>query len=142
MKNLIQIDPIAVKDKRDVVKALTILEKIGIVRMSEKEKETYLTDNTRQINNNFMIQEDDDGFRIQSHYLGHGISMKNLEKQIDEIINKYPNICEKVKEIKNKQEEIINEIENIKKEFTKEIQIKNENLKTVEDSLTIIFLKE
>ena len=73
MKNLIRIEPIAVKDKNDVVKALTILEKIGIKIMTEEQKKKYIDDDTRTVDNNFMIQEEDGGFRIQSHYLGFGI---------------------------------------------------------------------
>jgi len=89
MKDLIKIEPIAVKDKNDVVKALTILERIGIEKMSEDQKKNYLTDEKRTVNNNFMIQEDDGGFRIQSHYIGFGISLESLEKQVDDIIEKH-----------------------------------------------------
>lgn len=44
MKNVVQIEPIAVKDKNDVVKALIILEKIGIKIMSDEKKQNYLAD--------------------------------------------------------------------------------------------------
>ena len=117
MKDLIKIEPIAVKDKNDVVKALTILERIGIEIMSEEKKRNYLADEKRTINNNFMIQEDDGGFRIQSHYIGFGISLESLKKQVDDIIEKHPNICEKLKEIKNKKKELIKEINNKNVEF-------------------------
>ena len=117
MKNLISIEPIAVKDKNDVVKALTILEKLGIVRMSEERKKNYLADETKTVNNNFMIQEEDGGFRIQSHYIGFGISLKSLEKQINKILKKHPDFSERLTEIEIKR----NEIEDKKKKLTEEI---------------------
>ena len=101
MKDLISIDPIAVKNKNDVVKALAILEKIGIEIMSEEQKKNYLADDKKNVDNNFMIQESDGDFRIQSHYLGFGISLESLEKQADDIIEKYPDICRRLKEIEN-----------------------------------------
>jgi predicted nuclease with TOPRIM domain len=142
MKDLIKIEPIAVKDKNDVVKALTILERIGIEIMSEEQKKTYLADSTKNVDNNFMIQEDDGGFRIQSHYLGFGISLKSLEKQVDNIIKKYPNICEKLKEIENKKKELTKEIEEKKKKLTEEVDNMNVKFKGSKKSLPIIHLKE
>ena len=135
MKYLIQIDPIAVKDKNDVIKALTILEKIGIEILSEEKKKTYLIDTTKDVKNNFMIQEDDGGFRIQSHYIGFGISLENLEKQLDEILEKHPNICEKIKEIIDKKKELIKEMEEMNQKFTEEF-------KSLNQSIPIIILKE
>ena len=142
MKDLIRIEPIAVKDKNDVVKALTILERIGIERMSEEQKKEYLADEERTVDNNFMIQEDDGGFRIQSHYLGFGISIESLEKQVDDIIKKYPDICERLKEIENKKKELTKEIEEKKKKLTKEIDNINAEFKGSKKSLPIIDLKE
>lgn len=113
MKNLISIEPIAVKDKNDVVKALTILEKLGIKIMTEEQKKNYLTDEEKTVDNNFMIQEKDGSFRIQSHYLGFGISLGSLEKQINDIIEKHPDICEKLTEIETKKDELTKEINNI-----------------------------
>lgn len=146
MKNLIEIEPIAVKDKNDVVKALTILEKIGIYRMSDEQKEKYLLDDTRTVENNFMIQEDDGGFRIQSHYLGFGISIENLEKQVNDILKKHPNISEKLKEIKDIEDELRKEIKDKEDRFIKEIEnIKQkltEEISTNRKSVPIITIKE
>lgn len=142
MKDLVRMDPIAVKDKNDVVKALTILERIGIERMSEEQKKEYLADEERTVDNNFMIQEDDGGFRIQSHYLGFGISIESLEKQVDKIIKKYPDICERLKEIENKKKELTKEIEEKKKKLTEEIDNINVEFKGHKKSLPIIHLKE
>ena len=142
MKELIRIEPIAVKDKNDVVKALTILEKIGVEVMSEEKKKEYLADPTRTVDNNFMIREDDGGFRIQSHYLGFGISIESLEKQVDDIIKKHPDICEKLKDIANKEKELAKEIEEKKEKLTKEINNINAELKGRKKSLPIINLIE
>ncbi len=115
--NLIKIEPIAVKDKNDVVKTLTLLEKLGIKRMTEEQKKNYLIDEKITVDNNFMIQEEDGGFRIQSHYIGFGISLESLEKQINDIIEKYPNICERLTEIETMKNGLIEEIEDIKKKL-------------------------
>jgi len=42
----------------------------------------------KEYNNNFMIQENDGGFRIQSHYIGRGLSIDNLEKKVNKILEK------------------------------------------------------
>lgn len=131
MKNLVSIEPIAVKDKNDVVKALTILERIGIKRMTDEQKKNYLTDETRVVDNNFMIQEEDGGFRIQSHYIGSGISIESLEKQVSDIIEKHPDICERLIEIENK-----------KNELTKEINNASAKIKEAEESYSVIKLIE
>lgn len=142
MKDLISIDPIAVKDKNDVVKALTILERIGIERMSEEQKKIYLADENRTVDDNFMIQEDDGGFRIQSHYIGFGISLESLKKQVDDIIEKHPDICERLKEIVNKKNELTKEIEEIKKKLAEEIRNINTEINDSKNSFPIIVLKE
>ena len=123
----IQIDPIAVSNKEDVIKALNILERLGIFVMSEEKKATYLTDETKEVSNNFLIQ-DKDGFRIQSHYIGSGISLESLERQVNEIIEQSPNISNMIKELTEKENELLTEIEKKKIEL-KEIKIKEIKIK-------------
>ena len=142
MKKLISIEPIAVQDKNDVVKALTILEKIGINVMTETKKKNYLADEKRTVDNNFMIQEDDGGFRIQSHYLGFGISLESLEKQVNEIIEKYPDICERITEIEEKTKKLTKEIEEKKKKLAEDIEKTSVKIKDVEKSYSVITIKE
>ncbi len=139
MKDLIQMDPIAVKDKNDVVKALTILERIGINRMTAEQKANYLADEKRTVDNNFMIQEDDGGFRIQSHYLGNGISVESLEKQVDEILEKNPEIGEQLKDIETRKKNLLKEIEENKRKLTEYFDNVNGEIRK---SLPIIVLKE
>ena len=142
MKNLVSIEPIAVKDKNDVVKALNILERLGIKRMTDEQKKNYLADENRKVDNNFMIQEDDGGFRIQSHYIGLGISIKSLEKQVNDIVEKHPNICERLIEIETKINELKNEIEGKKQKLTEEINNASIKIKEVEKTYSVIELKE
>lgn len=142
MKKLIEIDPIAVKDKNDVVKALTIIEKIGIKIMTEEQKKNYLLDDQRTVSNNFMIQEEDGGFRIQSHYIGNGMSIESLEKQVNDIVEKYPDIRERLLEIEIKQNDLIKEIEDKKKKLDEDINNINVQADGVKKSLPIIYLKE
>ena len=119
MKNLIKIDPIAVKDKNDVVQALTILEKIGIVIKSEEQKKAYLADETKNVDDNYMIQESDGGFRIQSHYIGWGISLASLAKQVDAIVKKHPDLCERLKQIEKENTKLMEEIAKMNEEINK-----------------------
>lgn len=139
MKKLVSIEPIAVKDKNDVVKALTILESIGIKRMTDEQKKNYLADETRKVDNNFMIQEEDGGFRIQSHYIGFGISIENLEKQVNDIVEKHPDICERLIEIETKKNELTKEIEEKRQKLT-DLYLKNS--KEVEKSYSVIAVHE
>ncbi len=99
IRKLIKIEPIAVKDKNDAVKALHLLERLGIEIMTDEKKDEYLADDARDIDNNYMIQEED-GFRIQSHFLGDGISLEALEVQIDNILSQYPTFPTTVRKIK------------------------------------------
>lgn len=143
MKNLISIDPIAVKDKNDVVKALTILEKVGIVIMPEEKKAAYLLDETRTVENYFMIQEDDGGFRIQSHYLGFGISLESLEKQVNDILEKYPDIGNRIKEIKDKEDKLAKEIKEKEDALAEEIKAKDKEIeKEIIKSILPLHIKE
>lgn len=142
MKNLVSIEPIAVRDKNEVVKALRLLEKIGINRMTEEQKENYLADESRTVDNNFMIQEEDGGFRIQSHYIGFGISIESLENQVNNILENYPNICERLVEIENKKNDLTKEVENKRKELEDEINKIKGKINNVEDSHAIITIKE
>ena len=133
MKSLITIEPIAVKDKHDVVKALTILEKLGIEIMTKEKKDDYLKDETREVDNDFMIQKDGgDGFRIQSHYLGDGISIESLEKQVNDVIENDSNVYNKVMELERKRKELIKEVEK-SKELIKEVENSNISIHLKED---------
>ena len=90
MKNLNEIDVIAVKDKNDVLKASELLEKIGLkVFRSEETKNKFIQEGD-DVKNNFLIK-DVEGWRIQSHYLGNGISVEECEKKINQLILKNPN---------------------------------------------------
>ena len=134
MGNIIRISPIAVKDKHDVVKALTILERVGINRMSEEQKNNYLLDDTKVVDNNFMIQEEDGGFRIQSHYIGNGVSIESLEEQVNNInpalidaINNYTSLqkemYKKIEEINKKQSELGDQLKELVNSSTSDSHI-------------------
>lgn len=78
---------IAVKDKADVIKADEILEKIGLEVFSTHEKRNNYLESDSKIENGFLIQ-DDDGWGIQSHYIGFGTSIEELEKLVADILQK------------------------------------------------------
>lgn len=110
MENIVKIEPIAVKDKHDVVKALTILEKLGIEVMSDEKKKSYLEDESKVVDNNFMMQEEDGGFRIQSHYIGNGISIESLEQQVNKLLEENSNLYEELIELKSRREKLEEDI--------------------------------
>lgn len=133
MKNLIKIEPIAVRNKQDVIDALDILETIGINVYTKEQKENYLKDDSKEVNNNFLIQ-DDEGFRIQSHYLGFGIPIDSLREQVKNIREVYPDILELQKEIKQKKENLQKEIKQLE---DKQLEL-TENLTTLVDGQILI----
>jgi chromosome segregation ATPase len=85
-----------------------------------------------------MIQEEDGGFRIQSHYIGFGISIEKLEKQVNDIVEKHPDICERLIEIETKN----NELESKKKLLEEEIKEAGVKLTELKKSYSIIEIKE
>lgn len=125
MRNFLSIDPIEVKDKDDVIKALIILERIGIKQMTDEQKANYLADKDKVINNYFMIQGDDGSFRIQSHYIGFGVSVESLEKQVNEIIKRHPDICERLIDVETKRDELIKEFDKNIRELSEERNVIN-----------------
>jgi hypothetical protein len=117
---------IAVKNKKDVVRASDILEKIGLsVFTTPKKRKEYLGDEKQynDFENMFMVQ-DSDGFRIQSHYLGQGTTTDDLEKIIDEIVAANPQTkenFEKLNSIEKQLKDLMVQTENLKSDLTKVI---------------------
>lgn len=144
MKSIIDIDPIVVSDKNDVIKAVTILEKIGIKVMSEEGKEKYLTSENTTVNSGFLVQDENGAFNMQSHYIGYGISLENLEKQVDDIIKKYPDIYEKMTETENKINELAKDLTEKKNKLDELIEEKERELEEIENSFpySVIKLRE
>lgn len=83
MKKETDIGAIAVKDKTDVIKAANILEKYQIKVFSSNEiKEGYLNSD-KEVKDNFLMKNmNEDGWRVQSHYLGQGIKPEEIEELI------------------------------------------------------------
>lgn len=78
--------------------------------MSDEKKKSYLEDESKVVDNNFMIQEKDGGFRIQSHYIGNGISVESLEQQVDKLLEENPNLYKELVEIKSRREKLEEDI--------------------------------
>ena len=102
-----EIDPIAIKDKNDLLKAAEILEKIGIYIFSSEEDKKNCEKNWNDITNNFLIKDSYNNWRIQSHYLSQGITIENLEEQVNYFLNKYPNLLNEIEKINKFEEEIL-----------------------------------
>ena len=67
----------------DVIKVDNLLSRLDIKLLTDKDK--FLKDEKeRPVENNYIIR-DDDVWRIQSHYLGSGINVDDLEKCVDYI---------------------------------------------------------
>lgn len=76
---------IAVKDKSDVLRADEILGRIGISIFSSEEKKNKFIKNGDDVKDNFLIQGED-GWRIQSHFLGFGVTTDELEEKINRVL--------------------------------------------------------
>jgi len=77
---------ISVKDVDDVIKVDDLLSRLDIKLLTDKDK--FLEDEKEKpVENNFIFR-DGNGWRIQSHYLGYGMSVHDLEKCVDYITKK------------------------------------------------------
>ena len=72
-----KIDIFFVKDKEDVLKAHHCLKKFGIPVFKSEDSLRNFEINDSDINNNYLIK-DNDGWRIQSHYIGNGFPVEEL----------------------------------------------------------------
>lgn len=72
------ISVIAVKDKYDVLKASDLLESVGIPVFASAETKAKFIETGDNVKNNFLMR-DGLGWRIQSHYIGDGMSIEELE---------------------------------------------------------------
>ena len=76
---------IFVKDKQEVVEACELLEKIGInVLKDYKTYQEYLEADTH-VENNYLIH-DDEGWRIQSHFISDDYGIKELRQSVKNIL--------------------------------------------------------
>jgi len=115
-------DVILVKNQEDVIKVDNILSKIGIQVLSDENRKEWETE-TKDVDNNFLIKEDD-GWRIQSHYLGFGTPVEKLEEKINIILTNSEAIS---KILKLKKDKI--------RDLEKEIIIIKESMKKVLDNI-------
>jgi len=85
MKEELKLDDhvILVRNQADVVKADKILSKIGLPVFSAEIRKEWETQE-KEVYNNFLIK-DDDCWRIQSHYIGFGVSVDLLEEKLIKI---------------------------------------------------------
>ncbi len=104
---------ISVKDNDDIIKANDLFSEIDITILSDKEKFIENSKN-KPVKDNFLIK-DNDGWRIQSHYLGTGMSVESLEKCIS-YITKHEGFSKKDKKDKKDylRDRILSRIEELK----------------------------
>ena len=99
VKHLGEIEPIFVKNKSDVFEAANLLRRVGVKVFKDANSELNFTEKGDDVKNNYLVC-DDDGWRIQSHYIGDGISVVELNNLI---WNTLP--PDKPKKLKNKFKE-------------------------------------
>ena len=117
IKEYVEIDPILLRDKHDLINADRILGKIGFNFLSEEKKKAAET--WDDINNNYLIADNvDSGWRIQSHYIGSGIPIDKLEQQVDNILKNFPSFPEQIKEIEQKRKELTDKVKTIYEELS------------------------
>ena len=83
------MEVIYVKDKHEVVEACELLKKIGIEVLKDyKSYHEYLAADT-VVENNYLIREDgeDEGWRIQSHFISDDFGIPELRKAIENILS-------------------------------------------------------
>lgn len=103
-----KIDVIAVKNKEDVIKASELFEKIGINIFTTLESKLKFMETGDNVNNNFLIKDNDDGWRIQSHFITDGTSIPELESIINNINEENPNLLKNksINDIKDEMKKI------------------------------------
>ena len=84
-----KLEPIFLKDKEDFRKVVDLLKKHDINVFSNPElEEKYFSNDEKVIENNFLMQDAIDDYRIQSHYLGHGMTSDELEDRLSKPASK------------------------------------------------------
>ena len=94
MEQLNKMTVIAVKDKWDVLKAASLFEKVGIKIFRSEESKLKLIETGDNIENNFLMRDEDGGCRIQSHFISDGTSIEELEAKVNEILKLNPTLIE------------------------------------------------
>jgi hypothetical protein len=94
IKELEEIEVIRVNNSADVLKAADLLETVCIHIFSSKKMKTNFINNSRTVIDGIFLVKNKDWkhWGIQSHYIGDGISVDELEQKIEEILEVYPNI--------------------------------------------------
>jgi hypothetical protein len=76
---------VQVRDKYEILKAHELLEKIGVKILDDdahKIKVLNLDDSKYKSNGLFYIIKDSDGWKIQSHFIGTGNTIEELEEEV------------------------------------------------------------
>jgi hypothetical protein len=69
---------ISVESVDDILRCDSLFEKLGVIVISNK-------DISLQLSKGFVIR-DDEGWKLQSHYLGDGMNVDDLEKCVNYIL--------------------------------------------------------
>lgn len=106
-------DVIFVENKDDVIKTDEMLSEIGIPIFSTDEIREEWKTQDKDVCGNYLIK-DDEGWRIQSHYLGNGINVDVLEEKLNKYISEYPTIKDdnKKEDIRSIFDELLIEMNN------------------------------
>ena len=89
---------IAIKDNDDLLKAHQLFGELNIIVVRSLDDKFLDGLRIKPIDNEFLIK-DSDGWRIQSHYIGFGMNVEDLEKCVNYIKNKGVNT--KTEEVKD-----------------------------------------
>lgn len=115
-------DVILIECQNDIVEVDELLSKIGLEVFTTDESRNGWKTEDKDVNKCFMVREDD-GWRIQSHYLGFGTPVSILKKKIESHSEKNPqnkgksevikHLRNLMKEMKEKNEEFVNEQDDV-----------------------------
>lgn len=117
---MINISGIAVKDKYDILKAAEILEKIGIkIFSSEKKKTECLT--WDDVDDNYLMQNEDGSWRIQSHLMTANFTIESLNEYVNKLLENNPTIKKDIETLLYLKEKLKKELVDV------DDRIENEN---------------
>lgn len=120
-------EAIFVRNLQDVLDAEELLKKVGINIFSSDRSKTKFIENNTNIEDMFLI-EDDDGWRIQTHYIGTGTSVEELRRKIDNTSTEIREYIKDVVELRTglnflqkKVEDLLNDINTSIKKYSLDI---------------------
>lgn len=103
---------ISLKNNDDLLKANHLFGELNIIVVRNLDDKFLEGLELKPVYDNFLIK-DSDGWRVQSHYIGYGMNVEDLEKCVNYVKNK--GVVKKTEEVKDyTRDRILSRIEDLK----------------------------